>query len=292
MKHGLIVLAHDNIQELMDVLGQFGPGFTAYVHLDRKARASEAELKALREMPMVRMVSRKYAVNWGGLNIVKAILHLTREALKDEGPSYFHTITGTDRIIVKPSEFKAFFERNKGKEYLLHFPLPTPYWHHGGMDRLAYYDPLDLFDIRTKWGKRLRNMVLHFQQRTGISRDPGKDLPPLYGGSMSWSLSREVLEHVVDHLEKHPDYLNRFAHTFCPDEIALQTVIMNSPYASRVENNNLRFIDWDRKKAAQPYVLDLANWEAMCSSGMLLARKILSPYSDSLIERLRKHIQE
>jgi hypothetical protein len=292
MKHGLIVLAHGNIPDLVDVLEQFGPGFEAYVHLDKKARISARDLEFLRSRPMVRMVSRRYRVNWGGLNVVKAILHLTRHAIKDKGLSYLHMITGTDRIIVPPSKFHAFFDAHSGREFLLHFPLPTEYWTNGGMDRLAHFDPLDLFNVRSPSGKRMRNLLLHIQQRLGYSRKLPKDFPALFGGSMSWSLSRELLTYVVAELDRKPKFLQRFAHTFCPDEIAMQTVIMNSPFASRVENNNLRYIDWTRQRTAHPYILDLANLRPMLDSGMLLARKIDRPMSNELIERLRDVIRE
>jgi hypothetical protein len=292
MKHGLIVLAHGNIPDLVDVLAQFGPDCVAYVHLDRKVRISGEDIRLLKEQPSVRFVSRRHAVNWGGLNIVKAILLLVREAVKDPEVGYLHMITGTDRIIVKPSAFKAFFARNAGTEYLLHFPLPTPYWPNGGLDRLARFDPIDLFNVRSARGKRSRNFLLHVQQRLGLERRIPADLPPLYGGSMSWSLTRELLLHVLAELDRKPAFLRRLAFTYCPDEIALQTLIMNSPFAARVENNNLRYIDWTRKKNPQPYVLDLSNWEAMIGSGMLFARKIDRPFSDGLIERLREHIGE
>lgn len=292
MKHALIVLAHGNIPDLVDVLEQFGSGFEAFVHVDKKVSVPAKDLDLLRALPMVRMVSRRYRVNWGGLSQVNAILHLTRHALKDKDLSYLHTVSGTDRIIVPPSRFKAFFEAHAGREFLLHFPLPTEYWPNGGMDRLARFDPIDLFNVRNAWGKRMRNLLLHVQQRIGLERKLPSSFPPLHGGSTSWSLSRELLEHVIAALDQDPKFLNRFRHTLCPDEIALQTLIMNSPFAERVVNDNLRYIDWSRKKNPEPYVLDLANWDALMASGALFARKIDRPLSNGLIDRLRDHIRE
>lgn len=292
MKHGLIVLAHGNIPDLLDMLGQFDDHFDAYVHLDRKARVSALELKELEACPRVRYVSRRYTVNWGGMNIVRAILHVSREAVKDRDLGYLHMVTGTDRIIVKPSTFRAHFEVHRGKEFLLHFALPTRFWPNGGLDRLAHYDLLDLFDVRTERGKKYRNLALHIQDRLGFKRTMPKDFPPLFGGSMSWSLTRELIEYVLRADDDNPAFLKRFAHTHCPDEIAMQTLIMNSPFAPNVVNNNLRYIDYTRKKSAHPYVLDLANWDAMLASGNVLARKIDHPVSDGLIERLRAHVRE
>lgn len=292
MKHGLIVLAHGKIPDLLDVLGQFNERFSAYVHVDRKARVSPSDLQALAASPRVRYTSRRYRVNWGGLNIVLAILHLAREAMKDKELEYLHMITGTDRIIVKPSAFVAYFEAHRGKEFLSHFALPTRFWRNGGLDRLVYYDPMDLFDVRSPREKKLRDLLLHVQQRLGLRRSIPASFPPLFGGSMSWSLSRGLIEHLLDHIAENPSYLKRFAHTHCPDEIAMQTLIMNSPFAANVVNNNLRYIDWSRMKSPHPYMLDLANWDAMLTSGDLLARKIDRPFSDALIERLREHVQE
>ena len=292
MKHGLIVLAHGNIPDLLDMLGQFDDHFDAYVHLDRKARVSSSELKELEASPRVRYVSRRFAVNWGSMNIVRAILHVSREAVKDKGLSYLHMITGTDRIIVKPSAFRAHFAAHRGKEYLLHFALPTRFWPHGGLDRLTHYDLLDLFDVRTERGKKYRNLALHFQQRLGFKRTIPSGFPPLFGGSMSWSLTRDLVDHVLRRDSDDPTFMKRFANTHCPDEIAMQTLIMNSTLSPNVVNNNLRYIDWTRKKSAHPYVLYLANWDEMVASGNVLARKIDRPVSDILIERLREHVRE
>ena len=292
MKHALIVLAHGNIPDLLDMLGQFDDHFDAYVHLDRKAPVSAADLRELETSARVRFLSRRYTVNWGGMNIVRAILEVSREAVKDKDLSYLHMVTGTDRIIVKPSRLRAYFEAHRGKEFMLHFVLPTRFWPNGGLDRLSHYDLLDLFDVRTERGKKYRNLALHFQERLGFKRSIPSDFPPLFGGSMSWSLTRELVEYVLRKDADDPAFMRRFAHTHCPDEIAMQTLIMNSPFAPNVVNNNLRYIDWTRKKSAHPYVLDLANWDEMMASGNVLARKIDRPFSDGLIERLRGHVQE
>lgn len=292
MKHGLIVLAHGKIPDLLDVLGQFDGRFNAFVHIDRKAQVNSEDLQAISACPRVRYVSQRYKVNWGGLNIVRAILHLARQAVKDLELGYLHMITGTDRIIVKPSEFDAFFEAHRGGEFLSHFALPTRFWRNGGLERLAYYDPMDRFNVRDPRDKRIRDLILHVQQRLGLRRKIPAGFPTLFGGSMSWSLTRNLAEYLIDHVDGHPSYLRRFAHTHCPDEIALQTLIMNSPFAGKVINDNLRYVDWTRMKSAHPYMLDLDNWDAMMASGKLLARKIDRPFSNALIERLRAHVSE
>ena len=85
--HGLacLVLAHDNAEQLVLLLGWLGRhGARCFVHLDARAAAARAELAALappRTTVLPPELSRR--VEWGGFAMVEASLALMRAALRD-----------------------------------------------------------------------------------------------------------------------------------------------------------------------------------------------------------------
>ncbi len=112
----------------------------------------------------------------------------------------------------------------------------------------------------------------------------------MYGGSTWWSLSRACVSHLLNECAKNPSYLRRFAHTHVPEEIFFQTLIMASPYAKFVVNDNLRYVDWVARNGNNPAVLDLTDLDKVLASGKLFARKLITPMSQGLIDALRERM--
>jgi hypothetical protein len=57
---------------------------------------------------------------------------------------------------------------------------------------------------------------------------------------------------------------------------------MNSPFASSVINNCLRYINWNLKHNSIPAILDQDDLSNIKVGNYLFARKFDSPYSDEL----------
>jgi hypothetical protein len=266
-----------------------GPHALVYIHLDRKSRVPRSQLDALHDLPTVRLLSRRYRVNWGSTAHLRAILLLADAAVKDEAAEYLHLISGSDHPLLHHARFDAWLEEHPNSEFLEHFPLPTPYWREGGLDRLLRYHPLDLIDIRKPRRKALIDLLMRLQTRFGMIRSL-KGLPPLHGGSTWWSMSRACVAHVLDRLAREPQLLARFDHTRCGEEILFQTLVLDSPFAARVVNDNLRFIDWHTRNGSAPAVLDITDRERLMASGKLFARKLESPVSNELIAALQEEL--
>jgi hypothetical protein len=233
----------------------------------------------------VKLVSRKFKVNWGGINHLKCILHLAEEALKNKDINTFHLISGHDYPIKDKSYFIEFFEQNKNRDFFSHFELPSKYWFHGGMNRLEYYNLYDILDA-----KKYRKYIFKFielQSKLNIKRSISKKVPKLYGGETWWSLSRETLSYVIDYTKNKDYFLKRLKHSFCSEEIYVQTVIMNSKYAEKAVNDSLRYIDWSRRNGNSPANLDLTDWNKMIDSNKLFARKFEFPVSLELKQKLK-----
>jgi hypothetical protein len=289
MQHAFLITAYKDVPALERMVGHLGPHALVYIHLDRRSRVPRAQVDALRALPTVRLLSRRHRVNWGSTAHLRAILLLAQAAVKDGQAEYLHLISGSDHPLLHHARFDVWMEAQRGNEFLEHFPLPTTYWREGGLDRLLRYHPLDLIDIRKPRRKALIDLLMRLQARLGISRSL-KGLPPLHGGSTWWSMSRACVAHVLDRLARQPQLMARFAHTRCGEEILFQTLVLDSPFAGRVVNDNLRYIDWHTRNGSTPAVLDITDQERLPTSGKLFARKLESPVSDELIAALQQDL--
>lgn len=288
MKQAILITAYKDAGRLRELVGFFGDGdFEFYIHVDKKCPISDEECTALAALPNVAYVSRKYKVNWGGMNHLKCVLLLARQALKNTEIGYIHTISGSDYPVKSPEYFKAFAEGNR-KEYLENFTVPASRWYKGGMNRVEYYHPMDLINIRDYGQLKYYYRFLGIQEKLGMKRSYSRKLPPLHGGSIWWSLTYDCVKYVVGYTSAHPRLLRRLKYAFIPEEFYFQTVIMSSPFAANVVNDHLRYIDWNERNGNCPAVLDMTDIGAISESMALFARKLESPVSDELLNHFRE----
>lgn len=253
-----------------------------------KMNLPEQEIREIRDDKKVIFFSRKYVTNWGGRNTLRSILLLSKEAIKNPQNEYIHLISGGDFPVKNSSAFIQQLRSNKDKEFIENFPLPTTRWANGGLNRLYNYNLYDVFNGKEERGANAIRMVLKIQEKLKFKRKISKNIPPLYGGSTWWTLSRSCLQYVIDYTQKHPMLLQSLKHSFCSEEIYFQTVIMNSPFSKQVVDSNLRFIKWVEKHGSMPAILDENDLDEMVASNSLFARKIEYPFSAELVSRLIK----
>ena len=90
MKQAILITAYKNYKHLESIVNFFDDNFKIFIHIDRKSDISNEELHFLKSFKKVKIISRKYKVNWGGLNHLKSILYLSEIALKNKDIEYFH----------------------------------------------------------------------------------------------------------------------------------------------------------------------------------------------------------
>jgi hypothetical protein len=286
MQHAFLVTAYRAPEALLELLDGLPAGSTAYVHYDRRSVLQPGMAARLERHPAVRLLSRRYRVRWGGHAHLLAMLELCRAAAADTDNDRLHLISGSDRVVVSDATFFGHFERDPEAEYIVHFTLPAPFWHGGGLDRLIHYHPLDLLDLRSARQRRLRDLLLRIQQRLGISRTLPHS-PRLMGGSSWWSLTRASVAEALAWSDAHPHLLDRLRWTHVPEEIFFPTVFMAGSHAAHVVNDNLRYIDWVPRDGHNPAVLDERDRDAIIASGKLFARKLEHPTSTALLHELK-----
>jgi hypothetical protein len=287
MKQAILITAYKNYHHLEEIIHCFDANFELYIHIDKKSAISEEELQHLKKYEIVKLVEQKYKVNWGGFNHLKAILYLTEQALKNPENHYFHLITGHDFPIKKSSYFLDFFENNTA-QYIDYHSIPKIGGaDNGNMDRIEYYNFYDIWNYKTHKDFEKISFFIKLQKRLGFKRKMPSKMPKLYGGSTYWSLSRECVRYVLEFTHKNKFVLNRFKYTLCAEEFYFQTIIINSHFATKIANDNLRHIDWVARNGNNPAVLDETDFEKLTQTHAVFARKFDYPQSVGLLNKIK-----
>jgi len=273
MKHAILLLWHKDLQQLRELIRFFDEDFVFYIHIDKKSVISAGDIEDLKRTHEDLHFYCKYKINWGGFNILRAELFLLQEIVKEgKDIDYIHFFSGQDYPIKKLNHIKSFFEENKGYEYMEYMKLPSEKWDYGTYDRFSYYRFLDFWDIHTpKGAKKVANLV-KFQRKIGYKRRIPDRFDHLYGGSNWMSITQECAKYIVDNQKQNKPFYNRLKYTFASDEVYFHTVILNSPLAKKVRNDNLRCILWGNNSSS-PRTLTEKDWWSVATSDCLFARK-------------------
>lgn len=276
MRHAILIIGHKNFNLVLSEAARYDDDFSIFIHWDKRHALSQEQKKRLYATGRVVYIGEELCVNWASYGIVRATLLLCGKALAHGGFDYFHLISDADTLTVGVQEFKAFFERNRGKNFLHNAPLAET---SKGIYKLKYYHRMEFYDIRgDREDDRKYREELRSQQDTG----PERELPPckLYWGSAWWSLQHDCVRYLLEQgafIEKY------FVDTLFPDEHFAQVVIMNSQFAQSVENDNLRYISWTFRNGNRPAVLDRSDLPSIMEGNYLYARKIDEDTSRDLL---------
>lgn len=108
-----------------------------------------------------------------------------------------------------------------------------------------------------------------------------------YFGSQWVCISGEMEKWVEEYIKNHPEFIEFYRHTNCPDESFFQTLLMNSPYQNR-RQDYLHYIDWSFG-GNSPKNLDVSDIDRMMKSGKLMARKF---EDEGVVEILKKRVND
>ena len=227
--------------------------------------------------------------------MVKATLSVIRTAWQHPIPfDYYVMLSGTDYPIKSNTEIHHTLSTSTG-EYVRHYKIPdfeTLAYDRGGLDRISRYFLQDTYWLNTRPGKpplldhmsRAGNLLL---RNIPVKRTFPQGMIP-YGGWQHMILTHACVTHVLNYIEENPQYLRFFRFAHVPDEIAIQTLIMNSDFRHVVVNDNLKYIDY----SADAYqLISDEHFTAVQASPALFARKFGLGASDHLLDRIDRELR-
>jgi len=111
-----------------------------------------------------------------------------------------------------------------------------------------------------------------------------------YGGSFFCTLRAPCARYARDYAAGNPDVVAFFRATLAPDEVFLQTVLVNSG-RFRFEPDSRRYIDWTGSRNNHPKILGVADLDDMLASDAHWARKLDLEKDATLFDILDQRIR-
>lgn len=263
-----LILAHrrpELVKVLVATLGSH-ESVGIYLHVDR--RTALAPFVSAGDAADVQIVKPRFAANWGSYGLVRATLSGLRFiAERERGPYFLVLLSGQDFPVKPVPIIDRFFAETTSSAHIEYDRMGTP----PGKDihRYERYFLHNQFKLRGTW--RLEMFLNSNLNRRSF---PMGFQP--YSGSQWWSASHELVRYIADFVKEHRSFRRFFWFSNIPDEMFFQTIIMNSPFAERVHNDDHRFTHWE-PEAWSPRVLTKDDIPKLLESPALFARKFEDP---------------
>ncbi|WP_325538399.1 beta-1,6-N-acetylglucosaminyltransferase [Chitinophaga sp.] len=280
MKIAYLIIVHHEFEHFRRLLKAVQHSqIDLYIHVDKKC---ETPIDAIFEnIPLsdnTYILEDRVDVAWGGYGITAATLNLLEAAMGNDTYDYFFLLSGQDFPLCSSEYILRYMHNNRGREFIEHFPLPdyVNWAENGGKDRYEYFWPIE------EMGFSMATAFVKAQQTENVCRSFPAALKP-YGGSNWFAISLPCVEYLFQFLNENTSVLTFFRYTKLPEELMIQSIVLNSPFREKVVNNNLRYIDWCTGPGF-PRVLDESDLSTLLASGCLFARKFSKATSNSLID--------
>jgi hypothetical protein len=112
-----------------------------------------------------------------------------------------------------------------------------------------------------------------------------------YGGSFFCILSAPCVRYARDFARDNPEIVAFFRSTLAPDEVFLQSVLVNSK-KFRLVPDGKHYVDFTNSWNNHPKILGVADLPAMFASGAYWARKFDSSRYPEVLDILDRHIMK
>jgi len=289
MKIAYIILAYKNPEQVFRMINKLQSENTSFfLHIDYYANF-EGFLKIPKEINQKRLhfSTKRFKTNWSSFGCVNALLHNMKTIT--ESPEKFDfviTLTGQDYPIKNPAELENFLQTNRNNIFMSNFKLPSPIWKNGGIERVMSYH----FNI---FRKRILIKILHRSMIILMPFLPAKKLDisyDLYGGEAHFAFPIEIVNYILNFLNENPIFLNFFKHTYMPDEVIFQTLIMNSKHKNKVMDNTLKYIDWSTPEFGLPATMNYDYAEKIKTNRNFFARKFDVQKDSKILDYIDREI--
>lgn len=281
MKHAYLIIAHNEPEILQLLLSSLDDVRNdIYVHIDKKASFDGTMLRTVKSglhvLP-VRMDAR-----WGDFSLVEIELLLFQEAYSHGSYAYYHLLSGVDLPVKSQDYIHRYCDEHQGKEFIgiaqhvsqRELDWRSQHWFVYSRD----------FQSGNLFKKIVRGVLARMQSLIGYRRTSLQ----VKKGSQWCSITHDFVQYLLQN-----KLLIRkiFNHTYCPDELFIQTLCWNSEFKNRIYNPNdefegcKRYIKWENG-VLQP--LTLQEVDDMILSSRWFARKFTSDNKHVVMEVVKR----
>jgi hypothetical protein len=274
-----LIRAHHRPEQLVRLVERLTTSeATFFVHLDARApqRVLDAMQAGLAGRDDVHWVPR-VAAHYSGFSLVRAIISGLEEVTRAGAPPHTVLLSGQCYPLRPASEIEAYLSSRPAESLVEHFHIPSERWadEDGGLDRLRY-----MYFERIRYRTRTLRAPL-------VRRFIPEGLEP-WGGSAWCVLSDDAVRSILAFRDEQPEAYRFFEHVRAPDEIFLQTVLMNGAIRERVANEAIHYIEWPGGSHPRTFTSD--DLDRISSSGKLFARKFDTARDAEILDRIDREL--
>jgi len=295
------ILAHKNPAQIARLLKAIAhPDNVCTLHYEKRAPRSEhdAIARLAQEFPNVHLLPSR-PILWGRYSQIATQIEGMEHALRiSRNWSHFITLSGQDYPLKPQPEMIRELSVTSSSSFVSFFdPFVEPYWHNVE-DRVGrvHLDSLALETVLKLpfFGRRLRSLCGWNNRMPFVPfvRRARPDWFRYMGGANHVILSRSAAEHLSSDpaAKRIIRWLRYSGH---PDESIFQSVLLNSPLASSIVNDDRRAIFWEKSGAPSPVTLTCAHlpWlHEERNKGKLFARKFDTSVDNEVLAHIEKEI--
>ena len=256
--------------------------------------------------------------------VIKGILNALNLLIKTNVEfDYVNLISGQDYPLKTNEYINDFFKNNNGKQFIEHWPLfpdkhsefynNHPWGNHRQLYRIEHfnikflgkkhsipeiesgrlishnlYNTLKIFIYETpkyirekKW--REEALLLFFSRILPHKRKIPQNFE-IYGGKTWWSITKDCAEYIANYAKVNKKFNNFFKYTLIPDEMYFQTLLLNSPYKNKIENNFMREVELEGGDGTHPIFFTSSHFERLKNTKSLFARKFDTNIDSEIID--------
>jgi hypothetical protein len=303
MRIAYLILAHHQPKHVGAMIEQLDDGNARFfIHVDRKSDI--APFSQAITSGRATLLGERFPIDWGGWNMVRAMLGLLRRAHEEGASDYYQLLSDSCYPIKSNEEIAAKLGAGNFNYITINEEMtPRSYFH----DRLIYYRTerrLRKFLKRRRLFKRLKlnehvRGLFKYGRRLRMfqPRLPGNVRP--YKGWQWWCLTHECSEYVLNYVDAHPEFVRFFSSTHIPDESMFQTILANSEFVDTLSPGfaggviaGNHYARWSKGEAqGKPCILKEDDLEALIRSDACFARKLSEAHSTRLIELLSERVR-
>ncbi|MFC3559014.1 beta-1,6-N-acetylglucosaminyltransferase [Pedobacter jamesrossensis] len=282
MRIAHIVMTHKNPAQLARLIKSLQhKDFDFYIHLDKKI--SIDDFLFLEKMDQVFFIRNRIKCNWGGWNFTQGIINCINEIISlNKNYNFINLLSAQDYPISSVTEIHNYLSERPSQNFINFAPDNSDWWA-AAPERYEKYHLTDVNISGKYFFQRMINKIL-----------PKRKFPEnlkLYGGSDSswWTLSGDCAQHVAEMVTKNKKLNNFLKYCWGTDEFIIATLVMNSDFKNKTNNNNLRYIDWSEGNA-HPKMLKIEDYSNLKSSTMHFARKFDTEIDEVILDKIDKEL--
>lgn len=306
MNKNYLILAHKNPDQLHRLVKRLENKNTCiFIHID--GRSNISDFQKLRSCQNTVLIRERENCIWGDFSIVRATLHLIKNALKTGNKGFHILLSGQDYPIKSQREIEDFLERNINFNFIECMRIEEKWNKKMVKDKLENYHFIHSEKrsdsgsyapfFATSLSQKLRSIfhvlkgklpfvrfkeTLHLPKRVPVFQNQ-------FAGSQWWAFNHQTLLKMNDFIQLHFKVLeNYYQYTSAPDEIFFQSVLMHikeSDSSIKIKPA-ITYANWSRKNTPLPVTFQMDDFDELQKNSALFARKFDMESDESIFGRI------